>query len=135
MIVMVSRTFFSKVLPDDNIIFKARADDDAAADESTSSSEGDEGNASSSTRSFATKVKNSLKEDHSMFAWANKGQWESVESSDAEVKRERDWFRIGFEPLFVDFTKNGSWFVVYTLLEVSLFYTRVFPAANGPLNR
>ncbi|CAN0484795.1 unnamed protein product, partial [Scytosiphon promiscuus] len=49
--------------------------------------------------------------------WANKGQWESVETQDNKNQRERDWFRIGFEPIFVDFTKNGSWFIVYTLIE------------------
>ncbi len=115
MIVMVSRTFFTKVRPDESIVFMPRANDNEDIDESTSSvTRG----SFSSTRSFASKVQTSLKEDHSMFAWANKGRWESVPTTDTQVKRERDWFRIGFEPLFVDFTKNGSWFVVYTLIEV-----------------
>lgn len=105
MIVLVSRSFVRKVRPNDDIVFKV-------------SSEGDENSDQSSNRGFAAKVKTSLKEDHSMFSWADKGQWESVETSDTEVKQERDWFRIGFEPLFVDFTKKGSWFVVYTLIEV-----------------
>ena len=105
MILLVSRTFLRKVRPHDSIVFKDGSNDE-------------------STHSFAAKVKNGLKEDHSMFAWANKGEWESVESSDTQVKRDRDWFRIGFEPLFVDFTKNGSWFIVYMLVEVSLFMSR-----------
>lgn len=52
-----------------------------------------------------------------------------METPDNRNKRERDWFRIGFQPIFVDFTKSGSWFVVYTLMEVGfsvssrLFYT------------
>lgn len=120
MIVMASRTFFSKVRPRDQIVFKpCSGDGDENGSEGSSSADGTGGNLSRSNRSFATKVKTGLKEDHSMFAWANKGHWESVESLDPEVTRERDWFRIGFEPLFVDFTKNGAWFVVYTLVEVS----------------
>ncbi len=115
MIVMVSRTFFSKVRPDDTIVFMPRAIDDEDGGESAT---GTGGSFSSSTRSFAAKVQASVKKDHSLFAWANKGRWESVETTETEVKRERDWFRIGFEPLFVDFTKDGSWFVVYMLLEV-----------------
>eukprot|EP00752_Nemacystus_decipiens_P018572 g16651.t1 len=103
MTVMVSRSFWMKVRPDDDIVFKASPDDDENSDQST--------------RGFVATVKASMKQKHSMFSWANKGQWKSVETSDPEVKRERDWFRIGFEPLFVDFTKNGSWFVVYSLIE------------------
>lgn len=110
MIVFVSRSFWRKVHPNDSIVFKASSDDDENSDQST--------------RGFAARVKTSLKEDHSMFSWADKGQWESVETSDTDVKRERDWFRIGFEPLFVDFTKNGSWFVVYSLVEVRRFSLR-----------
>eukprot|EP00903_Cladosiphon_okamuranus_P005921 g5852.t1 len=114
MVVMVSRTFSSKVRPDDKIVFKAHTDDD---DEDDHESIVPTNGLSRSTRSFASKVQTSLKKDHSMFAWANKGEWVSVETSDTEVRRKRDWFRIGFEPLFVDFTKNGSWFVVYTFIE------------------
>ena len=106
MIVMVSRTFFSKVRSDGDIVFKKRNED----------GEG--------TRSFFAEVKASLREKYSMFAWANKGEWESVEDSDAQVKRERNWFRIGFEPLFVDYTKEGAWFIVYMLLEVSCLFVR-----------
>ena len=109
MIVMVSRTFAAKVRTADHIVFKPIADD--AGDESG-------GTFFSGTRSFGVKVRTSLKEEHSMFAWADKGQWKSVETSDRGVQQERDWFRIGFEPIFVDFTDKGSWFVVYTLIEV-----------------
>lgn len=113
MVVMVSRVFFSKVRSDDNIAFKKRNEDG----ESNSPANG-AGGGGSSTRSFTAEVKASLREKYSMFAWANKGEWESVETSDAQVTRERDWFRIGFEPLFVDYTKKGSWFIVYMLVEV-----------------
>lgn len=118
MFVMVSRTLFNNVRPDDMIVFKPRANDD----ESTSSTNVAGGHLFSRARRFAAKVKTSLREDHSMFGWADKGRWESAETSDVNVKRERDWFRIGFEPLFADFTKNGSWFLIYTLIEVSSCY-------------
>lgn len=39
-------------------------------------------------------------------------------TGDVEKQKLGDWFRIGFEPLFVDFTQSGSWFAVYALLEV-----------------
>lgn len=125
MMIMVSRTLFSKVRPENRVVFKTLADVDHDMDgESIPYANGAEGNSSSSTLSFAAKVRASLKKDHSMFSWANKGHWESVETSDMEVKRETEWFRIGFEPLFVDFTKDGSWFVVYTLIEVSAYACR-----------
>ena len=38
---------------------------------------------------------------------------------DREVRRAGDWFRIGFAPVFVDYTKRGAWFVVILLAEVS----------------
>ena len=38
---------------------------------------------------------------------------------DREVRRAGDWFRIGFAPVFVDYTKRGTWFIVILLVEVS----------------
>ena len=35
-----------------------------------------------------------------------------------EASRQGDWFRIGFEPVFVDYTKHGTWFIVISLVEV-----------------
>ncbi|CAN0228142.1 unnamed protein product [Ectocarpus sp. 6 AP-2014] len=35
-------------------------------------------------------------------------------------QRLRNWFRIGLEPLFVDYTKAGSWFAVYALMEAAV---------------
>ena len=75
--------------------------------------------AASSTRGIFSKVVSSLKKDHSLFTWADKGQWETVNATDEDIKREATWFQIGFEPLFADFTKAGSWFIVYTLVEAS----------------
>lgn len=60
----------------------------------------------------------SLTESNSLFAWADKGQWETVETENRRISREGDWFRIGFEPIFVDYTKLGTWFIVISLVEV-----------------
>lgn len=109
MTAMTTRTVFSKVKPDDHIAFKPCADDVGRTG----------GLRDRSAASFGSKVKTSLLSNHSMFGWADKGQWESVDTPGSEGKSERDWFRIGFEPIFVDFTKNGSWFMIYTLVEVS----------------
>lgn len=122
MVVMVTRTFLVKVRPDDSVVFRPYADDDGGVHGDTRNSQR---SLLASTRNFGANVRTSLNENDSMFAWADKGQWESVETADNKHKRERDWFRIGFEPIFVDFTKNGSWFVVYSLLEVSCY---VLPA-------
>lgn len=59
-----------------------------------------------------------LKEEHSAFAWAKKGVWTTTDTKNVKEKRLRDWFHIGFQPLFGDFTQAGSWFAVYALLEV-----------------
>ncbi len=116
LVVMVSSTVFNNVLPDDVIIFKSRANDD----KSTFSTNGAGGYLSSRARWFVAKIKTSLKEERSMFRWADKGHWESVETSDVDVKRESDWFLVGFEPLFADYTKDGSWFLIFSLIEVGL---------------
>lgn len=58
---------------------------------------------------------------HSLFSWADKGQWEATttRSVNQELHREWNWFRIGFEPMFVDYTKSGTWLVPISLIEVS----------------
>lgn len=51
----------------------------------------------------------------SVFEWADKGVWK------CRANEERDFsgrkFRIGFEPLFVDFTKQGAVYMVFLLLK------------------
>lgn len=53
-----------------------------------------------------------------MLAWATKGVWGTADTVNGTERRLVDWFRVGFEPLFADFTQSGSWFAVYSLLEV-----------------
>lgn len=51
----------------------------------------------------------------SMFAWADKGQW--ISKNDEDVDFDSRKFRIGFEPLFVDYTQKGTLYVTYLLFE------------------
>lgn len=48
----------------------------------------------------------SWRHDHSLFSWGDKGRWYTVQTSNEGVWRKRNWFRIGFEPIFVDFTQQ-----------------------------
>ncbi|CAM9524910.1 unnamed protein product [Pylaiella littoralis] len=55
--------------------------------------------------------------DGSLFSWADKGSWETVKTENPRLKKEWDWFRIGWEPVFADYTKRGTWFVMVLLCE------------------
>ncbi|CAM9965822.1 unnamed protein product [Ascophyllum nodosum] len=69
---------------------------------------------------FCLRFKSSWRRGSSMFSWADKGQWETVTTSgDLDVIRDGDWFRIGFEPVFVDYTKAGTWFILISLVELA----------------
>ncbi|CAN0317827.1 unnamed protein product [Ectocarpus fasciculatus] len=52
---------------------------------------------------------------HSVFEWADKGAWVSLK--DEKVDLESRKFRIGFEPLFVDFTKEGAVYITFLLFK------------------
>ena len=104
LVILCCRTFFVRVMPDALIMFKPSGDADKSADDSA--------------LGFLSRLRTSLREDHSLFAWADRGTWETVETNDDETRREGDQFRIGFEPLFVDFEKATAWFMVYSLVEV-----------------
>lgn len=70
---------------------------------------------------FKYVFKTSWTKGDSLFSWADKGQWEVTQTWDRKRFRESDWFRIGFAPVFVDYTKSGTSFAVIFLVEVSLF--------------
>ncbi|CBN79737.1 hypothetical protein Esi_0430_0011 [Ectocarpus siliculosus] len=112
MFVAVLRTFFVRVRPNTLIVFTPKEADDDTGD----AGDAEEGQRARSA-SFLSKVRAGWEEDHSLFAWANKGTWETAETDNEGTRREGQWFRIGFEPLFVDFTKSGAWFVAFTLVE------------------
>lgn len=68
---------------------------------------------------WLSRIQKSWAEERSVLAWANQGRWHTVETTDEGKMREGNWFRIGFEPLFVDFTKAGTWFMIFSLVKVS----------------
>lgn len=103
MFVTVWRTILVRVRPDVLLVFNVYAD----------------GDGSNGSRSFLSRFQTSWAEDYSLFSWADKGQWETAQTENRVVSREGDWFRIGFEPVFVDYTKSGTWFVLISLIEVS----------------
>lgn len=113
MVAGVLRTYFVRVRPKTLIVFNPNT-----TDHDTSAGGGAEGAASAPRPGFFSRVKAGLAKDHSLFAWANKGEWETADTGDEDIQREGQWFRIGFEPLFVDFTQSGAWFVAFTLVEL-----------------
>ncbi|CAM9953326.1 unnamed protein product, partial [Ectocarpus sp. 4 AP-2014] len=105
MFATVVRTLFVRVRPDELLIFKTYDED------------GTNGNAPNGRGGFLSRFKSSWAENYSLFSWADKGQWETVQTPNRNITREGDWFRIGFEPVFVDYTKRGTWFIVISLVE------------------
>lgn len=73
-----------------------------------------------SMRTFFSRLRISWSVDRKLFAWADKGQWKTDQAQSLQARQEGDRFRKGFEPVFVDFTKFGTLFVVLFLVEVSL---------------
>lgn len=114
MFVMVCRTIIVRVLPDALIVFETTTD-------SIDPEDGHGDDDPDQQPSLYSRVKNGLIEDGSFFSWADTGQWVTAERGNQEAKREGDSFRIGFEPIFVDFTKTGSWFMAFSLLQVRTF--------------
>lgn len=48
------------------------------------------------------------------------GSWETAQTNDDLLRNEWDWFRIGWQPVFVDYTKRGTWFVMVLFCEWTL---------------
>lgn len=103
MFIMICRTIIVRVRPDDLITFESK-DVVGSVDEAQ--------------RSYFSRVKTGLKENGSLFSWADKGQWTTTERARQDARQEGDSFRIGFEPIFVDYTKDGSWFMAFALVQV-----------------
>lgn len=108
MVLLCFRTFRVRVIPDTLVVFKPK---EWAADEYDRAAGG-------GTPGFFSRVRTSMREDKRLFAWADSGAWRTAETADVDTRREGDQFRIGFEPLFVDFEKTTAWFMVYSLVEV-----------------
>lgn len=121
MFVMVCRTILVRVRPHALIAFEPTVNTDSLS------------HVLDYKDSFFSRVNTSWKQSGSLISWADLGQWVTIERSytesrpdddwsqtsiDEDARREGDRFRIGFEPLFVDFTKSGSWFMIYALVQV-----------------
>lgn len=83
-----------------------------------SSGDGCEGSRGSERRAFLDLFRTSWRGNCSLFSWADKGQWGQAVTDGQEPRPDEDWFRIGFEPVFVDFSKTESWVFLVTLVEV-----------------
>lgn len=108
MFVVVWRTMTVRVRPDDLLVFRQFAP----------------GEASGGVHGILSRFRTSWREDYSLFSWADRGQWETVQTTERRVQRNGDCFRIGFEPVFVDYTKKGTWFLLATLVEVCMHAPR-----------
>lgn len=51
----------------------------------------------------------------SVFSWADQGAWKCRTREDEDINGRK--FRIGFEPLFVDFTKEGAVYIVFLMFK------------------
>ena len=110
MTVAMLRTILLRVYPNDHIVFNEYGDGPGA-----------DRDAPTGRRNFLSNLRGSWCEDHKLFAWADKGQWSTDQEKSQQARREGDRFRKGFEPVFVDFTKGGTLFVVMFLVQVSLW--------------
>lgn len=107
MFAMVWRTVTIRVRSDALIVFKKRE---------AQGNLGDTNKGAAISR--ISRLREGWNNNVSIFAWADKGQWMTTDMMDEDTTREANRFRIGFEPLFVDLTQSGAWFVVFTLAEV-----------------
>lgn len=107
MFALAWRTVMIRVRSDALIIFKPKEIQETPIDKNLSA-----------VRCIALRLREGWNKHASVFAWADKGHWETTEKMDEDTTRSANWFRIGFEPLFVEFTQSGAWFVVFTLAEV-----------------
>ena len=100
---MICRTIIARVGPDDLITFESSDLVDGIDEDK---------------RSYFSCVKTGLKESGSFFAWADKGQWTTTERVPQDTRKEGDSFRIGFEPIFLDYSYDGSWLLAFVLAQV-----------------
>lgn len=106
MFLAVWRTIVVRVKPNVLLVFKY-FENDTGRDSATG------------VKDFFSKLYAGWVETSRLFSLEDKGQWETVLSSgDREVIRQGDWFRIGFEPVFADYTKSGTWYILFSLVEV-----------------
>ncbi|CAM9896736.1 unnamed protein product, partial [Laminaria digitata] len=137
MIIMVGRTILVRVRPNGLLVFRLHGETEGENQRQNFSGEehgqqqlmraedgegspahtGEAAAAAVAVAGFWQKLARGWHEKGLLFSWADTGKWESVATRDEETKREADWFRIGFEPLFVDLSKSGCSYLVFLLLK------------------
>ncbi|CAM9210891.1 unnamed protein product [Scytosiphon promiscuus] len=110
MLLVVCRIIAVRVRPDVLLAFKSFDNDEAVRTHSR-------GRCTRISFMSKPKLKSGWGEGRSLFSWADKGRWQMIDAGHHVENREHDWFRVGFEPVFVDYTKRGVWFIVVSLIE------------------
>ncbi|CAM9819079.1 unnamed protein product, partial [Ectocarpus sp. 8 AP-2014] len=134
MLLMVWRTIAVRVRPNELLVFRTNDNNDQQGNNGLPQAEGalakDGGGPPTEMlqddtqelhqRGLWNKFVHGWLQKGMLFSWADTGQWESVATNDqarTDVKREADWFRIGFEPLFIDLSKLGCFYLVFLLIK------------------
>lgn len=110
MFVLVWRTVVVRVCSDTLIVFEAK--------ETGGTREPPSDDFSNAAGHFASRVCEGWETQTSTVAWADRGHWVTTDATDEDSTCNANWFRIGFGPLFVDFTQSGAWYTVFTLAQV-----------------
>ena len=113
MFVAILRIVLVRVRPDVLLSFEPYDDD---TDDGSSSASPDK------RKNLRSRFQSALNADGSLFSWGDKGWWETIDDGHRPESREADWFRFGFEPVFLSYTKRGVYFVVVSLFEVGLHF-------------
>ncbi|CAN0396544.1 unnamed protein product, partial [Ectocarpus sp. 12 AP-2014] len=131
MLLMVWRTIAVRIRPNELLVFRVNDNNDQQGNNGLPQAEGalatDGGGPPTEMlqddtqqlhqRGLWNKFAHGWLQKGMLFSWADTGQWESVATNDQDIKREADWFRIGFEPLFIDLSKLGCFYLVFLLVK------------------
>lgn len=110
LLVLVWRTVVIRVRSDALIVFKTTETREPAHDVT-----------SSAAGRFTSRLREGWHKHTSLLAWGDRGHWVTSDAIDEDKTRKANWFRIGFEPLFVDYTQSGAWYTVLSLIEVGCY--------------
>lgn len=95
------RTLLVRILPADSLVaFKPLSSEESSAS------------------GRLARFRETFVEDLSLFSWADRGEWETLDVDNRGLRRNGDWFRVGFEPMFADYRKFGVWMVLVELVQV-----------------
>ncbi|CAN0418815.1 unnamed protein product, partial [Ectocarpus sp. 12 AP-2014] len=111
----VGRIVWSRVKPQEGPVTFDKGLAPAEGDEGGGGGDGGEGRKRCWCVLLCRGFRDGWRNGHSIFEWADKGAWVSLK--DEKVDLESRKFRIGFEPLFVDFTKEGAVYIIFLLFK------------------